>query len=194
MMVIATGSAPAFAQAKQVLPEPVATEFDPAFATFRMLCVDTLPVPEKFVAAMNGMGVKWIKEAKTPDEVYGVGNSWWSPVGKVSYVHRDAGDIPIANSACHLDFKMLPGFDHASSVSRISAEFGIKPEKLRRKKVELQTCFSDQLADGRHVRFYLTSHTAFADGEGARLSMSMIHSANDKVRRQLIETGVLDCR
>lgn len=186
--------ATAFAQEAQTLPEPVATEFDPAFSTFRTLCVDTLPVPEKFVTAMNGLEVKWVKEAKSPAEVFGVGNSWWSPLGEVTYIHRPGDSIPIANSACHLEFRTMPGFDHAASVSHMSAAYGLKPDKLRREKTETQTCFSGELADGRHARFYLTSHTDFAKGEGARLSMSMIHSSNEKVRKQLMDKGVLDCR
>ena len=58
---------------------------DEAIRIFQRLCVAPLPSPERFAESMNGSGLRWRKVRKSEAEVFGVGNSWRSALGEVTY-------------------------------------------------------------------------------------------------------------
>ncbi|MEA3032158.1 MAG: hypothetical protein QOH86_174 [Sphingomonadales bacterium] len=122
ILMIAEPPAPPAAES---LPEILTT--DQALATFRQLCVDPLPSPQRFVEAMNGSGLHWRKVDKTPDEVFALGNSWRSARGMITY--HVAHWKSQANPACHFEWRPGPGYGHAAVATALAAALGLDKGK-----------------------------------------------------------------
>jgi hypothetical protein len=145
---------------------------DQALALFRQLCVDPLPSPQRFVEAMNTSGLRWQKVAKTPEEVYGLGNSWRSARGMITYhvPHYESQGSP----ACHFEWRPEPGYDHAAVAAAVAAALGLPKGKNIGSRREPQMRWETTRRDRMMIRVFLTSIDNGADGWTVRFSISRL--------------------
>jgi hypothetical protein len=166
--VLMTGEPPAPLAAES--PEILTT--DQALATFRQLCVDPLPSPQRFVEAMNTSGLHWRKVDKTPDEVFALGNSWRSARGMISYhvPHYKSQGSP----ACHFEWRPGSGYDHGVVAAALTAALGLPKGKNTGSRREPQRRWETTRADRMMIRVFLTSIREGADSWTVRFSISRL--------------------
>src|SRR5205085_5865323 len=151
-------------------PAAKVLSFDEALATFRTLCVEPLPSPERFVAAMNASGIGWRTVRKSEGEVFGTGNSWRSEIGQVTYHNPPYADITGFGPACHLEWRVSADYDHRRAATALAAALSLPPGEETGKAAEPQTKWEAPRPDGLNVRYFLSTAQPGPEGRTARLS------------------------
>ncbi|MEA3046803.1 MAG: hypothetical protein QOJ53_1135 [Sphingomonadales bacterium] len=146
--------------------------FEQAWQTFESICVTPLPSPQRFVDAMHATGLRWRKVDKTPAQIFGLGNSWRSTIGEITYRYRPELQHLLAGPACHLEFRTGEHYAHAEAADAVQRRIALPPGRDTGNRREPQTRWETRFAGGMAVRVFLTSNVAVAGGSGARLSIS----------------------
>jgi len=150
---------------------PIAT--DRAIQIFRSVCVAPLPNAERFVAAMNAVGVPWSKVSRSRGDAALQGNSWQSSIGAVGYNHQSPlGGIIRAGAACHFAFRTDSSYSHDQAGAQITTALQLDPGKNGGSRKEPQIQWETKPAGGKYLRFFLTTRTNAPGGQQALLSVS----------------------
>ena len=146
---------------------------DRAIQIFRDVCVVPLPNAERFVAAMNAVGVPWSKVSRSPRDVALQGNSWQSAIGAVAYNHQSPfGELIRAGAACHFAFRTDSSYAHDQASALIISALQLGPGKNVGSRKEPQTRWETKPAGGKYLRFFLTTRATAPGGKQALLSVS----------------------
>jgi hypothetical protein len=140
---------------------------------FRTVCVQPLPSAERFVAAMNDVGVRWTRVSRSREEVAVNGNSWRSSIGEVAYNHQSPfAKIIRAGAACHFAFRTDPRYAHDQVSAQIASVFQLGEGRNVGSRKEPQTQWETKPASGKYLRFFLTTRASAPGGPQALLSVS----------------------
>lgn len=168
LAMIAAAALPGSAEAPQFSPVAIGE----AIAYFRHICVDTLPDPRAFAAALNADRSGWVRYEKIIRRAPVLGHFWRSSRGELSYVNLPGVQWPEINPACHYAFRIGPDFNHESASRAVAAALRIDGGRQARDGRELQTRWEVRLPSGLRVRVFLSTAERDMGGPAATLSIS----------------------
>jgi hypothetical protein len=153
-------------------PEPVfrAIAADDAIAYFKHICVDTMPSPDAFAAALNGEPPGWRALAKSEGGFPVVGHFWRSELGELSY--QNLPGVTETNPGCHYTFRTAPGYSHDEAAGALARLLGLDQGRRTGKKKAPQTRWEVRLSSGLRVRLFLSSSVRDLGEPAATLSVS----------------------
>jgi hypothetical protein len=143
-----------------------------AIAYFRRICVDTLPDPRAFAAALDADGSGWTRYEKIIRRAPVLGHFWRSSRGELSYVNLPGPEFGETNPACHYAFRTEPDYDHEAASRALAAALRIAGGRQTRDGRELQTRWEARLPSGLRVRIFLSTAERDLGGPAATLSIS----------------------
>jgi hypothetical protein len=148
-----------------------------AVATFRRLCVATMPDPQSFATALDAERGRWTAFEKIDGEVTILGHFWRSELGEVSYVNLPDATFLETNPACHFSFRTGPDYRHGEAAALLAGALSLGAGKQIAKKRSPQTRWEARLPNGTRVRIFLSSAVYGMDGPAATLSVSAYRQA-----------------
>ena len=153
------------------------TRFDPvaaddAIVYFRHICVDTMPDPRAFAAALDADPSGWARHRKGDRRTRVLGHFWRSSRGELSYLHLPGLQVPERNPACHYAFRTVAGFSHDDAERSLARAFGLGPGQSTGTRREPQSSWDATLPTGTRVRFILSTAVRDLGGPAATLSIS----------------------
>jgi hypothetical protein len=168
LAMLAAAALPGYADAQTFAPVAIGE----AIAYFRHICVDTLPDPRAFAAALSADASGWTRHEKSTRLVTVLGQFWRSSRGELSYVNLPGVQWPETNPGCHYAFRIGPEFSHESASRALSAALRIDGGRQSRDGHELQTRWEVTLPSGLRVRIFLSTAERDMGGPAATLSIS----------------------
>ncbi|HEV7658741.1 MAG TPA: hypothetical protein VGO55_02735 [Allosphingosinicella sp.] len=168
LAMLAAAALPGNAQGPQFSPVAIGE----AIAYFRHICVETLPDPSAFAAALAADTSGWTRHEKSTRRVTVLGHFWSSPRGELSYVNLPGVQWPETNPGCHYAFRTGPEFDHDSASRALAAALRIDGGRQTRDRREQQTRWEVVLPSGLRVRIFLSTAERDMGGPAATLSIS----------------------
>ena len=146
---------------------------DRAVELFRDVCVSPLSSPDRFVAAMNSLGVRWTKVGPASTNEAFNGRTWRSALGDVTYKQTGLADEIIgAGSSCSFAFRTDSTYAHERATSQVSRAFGLGTETNTGSRKEQQSRWDTQPVNGKFLRYFLTTRASRAGGSQAILAIS----------------------
>jgi hypothetical protein len=143
-----------------------------AIAYFRHICVETLPDPRAFAAALNADASGWTRYEKIIRRAPVLGHFWRSSRGELSYANLPGPEFGETNPACHYAFRTGPEFNHDSASRALAAALRIDGGRQTRDRREQQTRWEVTLPSGLRVRIFLSTAERDMGGPAATLSIS----------------------
>lgn len=168
LAMLAAAALPGQAEGPQFSPVAIGE----AIAYFRHMCVETLPDPRAFAAALNADRSGWVRYEKIIRRVPVLGHFWRSSRGELSYVNLPGPEFGETNPACHYAFRIGPEYDHESASRALAAALRIDGGRQTRDRRELQTRWEATLPSGLRVRIFLSMAERDMGGPAAALSIS----------------------
>ena len=148
---------------------------DEAASYFKRICVDTMPSPNAFAAALNRDRSGWEAFEKKERGIPVVGHFWRSELGELSY--RNLPGLTETNPACHYTFRTAANYSHDEATRDLIRVLGLDAGRRTGKKKAPQTRWEAVLASGMRVRLFLSSSVRDLGGSAATLSVSAYRDA-----------------
>jgi hypothetical protein len=143
---------------------------DDAIAYFKRICVDPMPSPKSFAAALNAEHAGWQAFEKMDGGIPVIGHFWRSPLGELAYSNLPG--IRETNPACHYTFRTAAGFSHDQAAESLTRFLHLDRGRQTGKKKAPQTRWEARLPNGRRIRLFLSSAARDLGGPAATLSVS----------------------
>jgi hypothetical protein len=157
----------------QFSPVPVGE----AITYFRHICVDTLPEPRAFAAALNADRSGWVRHQKSTRLTTVIGHFWRSSRGELSYLNLPGLQYGETNPACHYAFRIGPEYNHEAASRALAAALRIDGGRQTGNRREPQTRWEATLPTGLRVRVFLSTAERDMGGPAATLSISAYRNA-----------------
>lgn len=164
-----------WAAAAQAAIVPVAAA--DAIAYFRRVCVDTLPDPERFAAALAGPD-DWEPFETSHRGARVVGHFWRSARGELAYQYLPGVTAIQTTPACHFSFRTDAAYSHAGARAALARALGLDAGRDTGNARAPQTRWETRLPNGTRARLFLSSAVPDLGGPAARLSISAYPDAH----------------
>jgi hypothetical protein len=166
-MIAAIVAMVAAAAAAQAAPVTTAD----AIAYFRHVCVDTLPDPSRFAAALAEPG-DWEPFEKNDRGARVIGHFWRSARGELGYLYLPGMRAFQTDPACHYSFRTDAGYSHAEARAALARALGLDAGRETGNARAPQTRWETRLPNGTRARLFLSSAVPELGEPAARLSIS----------------------
>jgi len=147
--------------------------FPDAFAVFEEYCVQPLPSPDAFLAALRASTLGWQRVEKRERRL-DPPNYFQGRVGELSYVLADNLPTNIGSPTCHFEFKTNSTYQHDEAAQLVAAELNLGAGTSEGTRRRPQTKWETRTAEGMPIRVFLSSNVDVDDGPRARLSISRL--------------------
>lgn len=171
----------AFLQADAGAPAFDVVPTGDAIAFFRHICVETLPEPRAFAAALAAEPTIWTPFQKSDRGTPVIGHFWRSSQGELHY--QNLPGMPFeTNPGCHFTFRIEPAFGHVQAAQQLTQALGLDSGRSTGNARAPQTRWEAILQSGLRVRIFLSSAVDLGGVPAARLSISAY--VDQRPRRQ----------
>lgn len=146
------------------------TPTEEAVAYFRHMCVETLPEPRAFAAALAAEPPGWVPFERSDRGARVIGHFWRSARGVLFY--QNLPGMFETNPGCHFTFRTDAAFSHAAGAGALARALGLDAGRDTGSRRAPQTRWETRLPNGLRVRIFLSSAVEDMGGPAARLSIS----------------------
>jgi hypothetical protein len=150
---------------------------DDAIAYFKRICVDTMPNPSVFAAALNAEPAGWVAFQKRDRGTVILGHFWRSEQGELFYQNLPEMTVLETNPGCHYSFRNGPDYSHDEAARAVARALGLDGGRQTGKKKAPQTRWEGALPNGTRIRIFLSSVVRDMDGPASTLSVSAYRDA-----------------